>query len=312
MTTSKNERGQALVLTVLSLVVLLGMAALVLDVGAWFHQKRHLQATADAAALAGAQFLPDDPLTAQSQAVGYGTKNGGGVLAGNVTITSSRNTNDTISVKAAKTNNGIFSRVLGVVSVDIAATAKARVDAPKSALHVAPMVVSCNHPLIQNCNGTNKPQFKVPTTMQFDPMGAPGAFGMLNLDGQNGTVGSSDEAAWILTGFNKYLGLGNYKSDPGAKFSSQNIQDALNQRLNTVLLFPVFRVLSGTGQNAVYEIMGWIGFYLTGYTVNGNNATLRGYFTTYIAQGIQVGSGSGGGGSPAPISFGVRTVQLIG
>jgi Flp pilus assembly protein TadG len=311
MTASKNERGQALVLTVLSLVVLLGMAALVLDVGAWFHQKRHLQATADAAALAGAQLLPDDPGSAQAQAVSYGTKNGGGVAGADVTITSSRNTNDTISVKAHKTNNGIFSRVVGVFNVNIAATAKARVDAPKTALHVAPMVVSCGHQLIQNCNGTNRPQFKVPTTLNFDPMGAPGAFGMLNLDGQNGTVGSSDEAAWILTGFDKYLGLGNYKSDPGAKFSSQNIRSALDARLNTVLLFPVFRTLTGQGQQAQYDIIGWIGFYLTGYTVSGNNATLSGYFTTYIAQGIQSSSGGSGSGS-APISFGVRTVQLIG
>jgi Flp pilus assembly protein TadG len=312
MTASRNERGQALVLTVLALVVLLGMCALVLDVGAWFHQKRHLQATADAAALAAAQRLPSNPSSAVTYAVAYANKNGGGVDAGDVTISSSRNADDTISVKAHKTNNGVFSRVLGVISVNIAATAKARVDGPKEALHVAPMVVNCGHPLIQNCGGNNMPQFKVPTTMNFDPMGAPGAFGMLNLDGQNGTVGSSDEAQWIGTGFDKYLGLGNYKSDPGAKFSSQNIQSALDQRIGTVLLFPVFRVLSGTGQNAVYEIMGWIGFYLQSYTVNGNNATLHGYFTEYIARGIQSSSGGSGSGSSSPISFGVRTVQLIG
>jgi Flp pilus assembly protein TadG len=308
MTNARNERGQVLVLTVLALVVLLGMAAMVLDVGAWFHQKRHLQATADAAALAGAQLLPDDPGGAQAQAVGYADKNGGGVLAGDVTVSSVRNANDTIAVKAKKSNEGIFSRVLGVVNVDIGATAKARVDAPQTALHVAPMVVSCAHQLIQNCNGNNTPKFKVRTTLNFDPMGAPGAFGMLNLNGQNGTVGTSDEANWILTGFNKYLPLGSYKSDPGAKFSSQELRGALDNRINTVLLFPVFRTLTGTGQNAVYDIMGWIGFYLESYTVNGNNAVLNGYFTTYIAQGIQTSSG----GSGSPLSFGVRTVQLIG
>jgi len=117
-------------------------------------------------------------------------------------------------------------------------------------------------------------------------MGAPGAFGMLNLDGQNGTVGSSSEADWILHGFNKYLPLGNYKSDPGAKFSSNNIQSALDARIGTVLLFPVFRTLSGGGQQANYEIIGWIGFHLTGYDVHGNSATLHGYFTKFIAHGI--------------------------
>ena len=64
----KNERGQAIVLMVLALVVLLGMAALVLDVGNWFHTKRRLQATSDAAALAGAQKLPEDPSGAATMA----------------------------------------------------------------------------------------------------------------------------------------------------------------------------------------------------------------------------------------------------
>jgi Flp pilus assembly protein TadG len=307
MTRVKNERGQAIVLTVLALVVLLGMAALVLDVGAWFHQKRHLQATADAAALAGAQLLPTNPGGAQAQAITYANKNGGGVAGGDVNVSSSRAGNDTIAVKAKKTNNGIFSRVLGVMSVDIGASAKARVGAPAKARYVAPMVVNCAHQLIQNCNGNNTPQFKVRTTLNFDPMGAPGAFGMLNLDGQNGTVGTSSEAAWILHGFDKYLELGKYKSDPGAKFSSQNVRGALDARIGTVLLFPVFRTLSGQGQQAEYEIMGWIGFYLESYTVNGNNAVLHGYFTEFIAQGIQASSGQG-----SPLSFGVRTVQLIG
>jgi Putative Flp pilus-assembly TadE/G-like len=307
MSKAKDDRGQTVVLTVLALVVLLGMAAMVLDVGAWFHQKRHLQATADAAALAGAQLLPSNPGGAQAQAVSYGSKNGGGVLGGSVTVTSSRAANDTISVKAKKTNDGIFSRILGVMSVDIGATAKARVGAPAQARYVAPMVVNCAHQLIQNCGGKKTPQFNVRTTLNFDPMGAPGAFGMLNLDGANGTVGTSKEADWILKGFDKYLGLGNYKSDPGAKFSSQVVRGALDQRIGTVLLFPVFRVLSGQGQQAVYEIMGWIGFYLESYSVGGNNAVLRGYFTEFIAQGIQASSGQG-----SPLSFGVRTVQLIG
>jgi Flp pilus assembly protein TadG len=308
MTKTRDERGQAIVLTVLSLVVLLGMAALVLDVGAWFHQKRQLQATADAAALAGAQFLPSNPGGARTEALSNAGKNGGGVAGADVTVTSSRATNDTISVKAKKANNGIFSRIAGVMNVDIAATAKARVGAPASALHVAPMVVSCNHALIQNCNNSGKkPKFFVNTDLNFDPMGAPGAFGMLNLDGSNGTVGSSKESAWISTGFDKYLGLGKYKSDPGAKFSSQNIRSALDGRIGTVLLFPVFRTLTGTGQNAQYDIIGWIGFHLTSYDVHGNGATLHGYFTEYIAEGIQATSGQG-----SPLEYGVRTVQLIG
>ena len=146
--------------------------------------------------------------------------------------------------------------------------------------------------------------------MDYDPMGAPGAFGMLNLDGENGTIGSSTEAAWITDGFDKYLGLGKYQSDPGAKFSSSNIQGALDDRIGTVLLFPVFKTLDGTGQNAQYDIIGWIGFYLQSYDVHGNNATLHGYFTTYIARGILSQHSPGSGGVPSSF-FGVKTIQLI-
>ena len=304
----RDERGQAIVLMTLSLVVIMGMAALVLDVGNWYHTKRRLQGTADAAALAGAQLLPNDSSGAQSQALAYANKNGGDVAGGNITVSSTVLPNDTISVRARKTDPGIFSGILGIASADVDARAKARVGPPTKARYVAPMVVDCDHPLIHNCNGDSTPDFLVNTTMDYDPMGAPGAYGMLNLGGDQ-NPGSSEEANWILHGFDKYLGLGNYRSDPGAKFSSSNIQDALQARKGTVLLFPVYRVLDGTGQNAIYEIIGWIGFHLNTYEVHGNNATLHGYFTEFIAQGIL--ASTGGGESGPSSSFGVKSIQLI-
>ncbi len=310
MSVRKSESGQAIVLMVISLAVLTGMAALVLDVGVWMRTDRRLQATADAAALAGAQQLPDSPGNARAMALDYANRNGGDVQAGGgITVSSTFNPNDTIQVRAEKNQPGIFSRILGVDSADIHASAKARVDTPYAVQYVAPMVVSCDHPLIKKCNGSkNDPTFNVSTSMDFDPMGAPGAFGMLNLSGGNGTPGTSEESEWILHGFDRKLDVPkNYRSDPGAKFSSQQLQDALDSRMGTdpVLLFPVFETLRGTGQNAEYLIIGWIGFHLTDYQVHGNGATLTGYFTKYLAHGILSSSGSG---SP---NFGVTSIQLI-
>jgi Flp pilus assembly protein TadG len=306
----KSERGQAFVLAAVAMVMCMGMAALVLDVGNWFRDKRRLQGAADAAALAGAQLLPDDAAGAQSQALTYANKNGGDVAGANIVITSQYQANDTISVTGQRNDPGIFSKVIAIPSANITAHAKARVGPPIDVLHVAPMVVYCGHSLIQNCNNDHTPQFNVQTQMDYDPMGAPGAFGMLNLDGENGTVGSSNEAAWILDGFDKYLPIGKYKSDPGAKFSSTNIQSALDDRMHTVLLFPVFKTLEDGGQNAQYDIIGWIGFYLTGYDVHGNGATLHGYFTQYIAEGILSKHAPGSGGVPSSF-FGVKSIQLI-
>jgi len=298
----KRQEGQAILMTVLFLAGILGMAALVLDVGSWFREKRQLQASADAAALAGAQALPGSPSNATTLAVNFGGSNGGGVLASNVSITSDLSANDTITVQAKSTAPGFFSKVFGVDTVNVGASAAARAEIPSQAEFVAPMVVSDQHPLLK---GAGCPCFGTDTSLSFDPMGAPGAFGMLNLDGGSGNPGSSEEADWILHGFDKFLPLGEYKSDPGAKFSSSNIQDALQNRVGTVLLFPVFHRLDGNGSNAQYDIVGWVGFYLDSFSVHGNNATLNGHFTKFIAHGIQASN------SPDQPDFGVRSIQLI-
>jgi hypothetical protein len=308
----RNESGQAIVLMTVSLVVILGMAALVVDVGNWFHTKRRLQGTADAAALAGGQLLPDDTSGARTMALTYADKNGGDVVNPDIKISTTVLPNDTISVRARKTEAGFFGGVLGIANADIEARAKVRVGPPAQARYVAPMVVYCGQELIQNCDGTGLPTFGVPTSLYYDKMGAPGAFGMLNLDGGSGTIGTSKEAAWILKGFDKYLGLGKYRSDPGAKFSSSNLQDALEARIGTVLLFPVFKTLEGGGDGAEYDIIGWIGFRLTAFEVKGNDATLEGVFTEFIAQGILATSGGGGSGGSGPSStWGVKSIQLI-
>jgi Flp pilus assembly protein TadG len=274
---------------------------------------RRLQATADAAALAGAQQLPNSPGNARSLALDYANRNGGDVLAANITVSSMFNPNDTIQVRAQKNQPGIFSRILGVDSTDIHASAKARADTPYSVRYVAPMVVSCAHNYIQNCNNNGRtPDFGMDTTLNFDKMGAPGAFGMLNLSKGSGTPGTSEEAQWIQRGYDQDLDVNKeYRSDPGAKFSSSEISGALDTRLanGIPLLFPVFEkdksLTDGGGQVTSYYIIGWIAFHITSYEIHGNNATLHGYFTEYIAKGILSSSGSG---SP---NYGVKSIQLI-
>src|SRR5207245_9676988 len=59
----RSERGQAVVLAVMMMTSFLGMAALVLDTGSWFRERRPLHATAAATPLAGAQPLPVNPGT---------------------------------------------------------------------------------------------------------------------------------------------------------------------------------------------------------------------------------------------------------
>jgi hypothetical protein len=66
MRRAHGERGQILPLMVIALVALLGVAAFSIDVGYAYYAKRQLQSAADAAALAGAQDLPNTATAFQS------------------------------------------------------------------------------------------------------------------------------------------------------------------------------------------------------------------------------------------------------
>src|SRR2546423_12212960 len=102
-----SSRGQATVLTLVFLAVLLGMAALVLDIGSWHRADRNTQSTADSAALAGAQALPDDTSHAAGLASNYAAKNGGG--HDNVGFSTCYGTNDTGNVAAQENAPGDLS-----------------------------------------------------------------------------------------------------------------------------------------------------------------------------------------------------------
>jgi Flp pilus assembly protein TadG len=82
-----SERGQALVLFVLVSVVLIGSVALVTDVSWLWVNHQRMQRAADAAALAGAIYLPGDPTRAYSAAQAEAAKNGYKNGAGGITVT---------------------------------------------------------------------------------------------------------------------------------------------------------------------------------------------------------------------------------
>jgi secretion/DNA translocation related TadE-like protein len=301
---ARTERGQATVLTLIFLVVLLGMAALVLDLGSWYRADRDTQSTADAAALAGAQALPDDTGQASSLASSYASKNGSGLDS--VSFSSSYGPNDTIKVTVKKPASGIFAKLFGVNSVNVGSKASARTALISQAKYVAPIVVKNTHPMLNNCGG---PCFgaRYETTIPVDKTGAPGAFALVNLLNEpNGTSGASVLADWIVHGFNNYLPIGSYFSDPGVKFNSNGIQDAMTVSIGTVLLFPVYDTLTGGGSNAEYHVIGWVGFHVDGVEKGGNDGAVTGYFTEVIWNGLQATSGSG-----QPPNYGARSVQLI-
>ncbi len=301
---AKNQRGQATVLSLVFLTVLLGMAALVLDVGSWYRADRDTQSTADAAALAGAQALPDSTSQASTLASQYASKNGGGLQT--VTFSSSYGPNDTINVQIKKPATGVFTKLFGVDSVNVGSKASARTALIASAKYVAPIVVKNTHPKLLGTPGCPCFDSGNLTTIPLAKNGAPGAFDLLNLDGSRGGTSPGTLASWMLNGYDGYLDIGQYYSDPGAKFNSSQMQDALTKRIGTVLLFPVYDNIIGNGANAQYHVIGWVGFHLLSFDARGSSGSITGYFTEVIWTGLQATSG----GSQPP-NFGARSVQLI-
>ena len=289
-----------LALLAVSTVALTAAGAFVMDIGAWIQSHRAAQSVADASALAGAQALPNDAAGGLGLALEYAGKNGGGVSAADVRFESRTVENDTIAVKARRTAPGFLSRVLGISSVDVNADAVARAYNIGEARYAAPFAVDKSHPLI---SGPGCPCFNQPTTLELGKIG-PGAFKVVNVDGSRGGIGQQTLAEWILRGYDGYMPLGWYYSDPGAKFNPGAVQDALSSRIGSELLFPVFDTVQEQGSNFEYRVVGWVGFLLTGFEARGNNAELYGEFRSIVWEGIGMES--------ADNYFGARVIKLVG
>lgn len=293
----RDDRGQTVVLTVVFVTALLAMTGFVLDLGSWYRAQRHTQATADAAALAAAQVLPHDPAQARSLAMEYGAENGGGITS--VTFSRRFADSDTVTVVVRRDTPGLFARLFDIDSVNVGAKASALATGVSEAKYAAPIGVDERHPLI---SGGGCPCFGQATELELGKV-APGGFRLINVDGSRGGTGPGTLAEWILRGLDAYMPLGWYYSDPGAKFDSSEVKAALDARIGHELLFPVYRSVRSVGSNAEYDIVGWIGFVLTGHDIHGKKGKLFGHFTRFVAHGLQ-----GQTGNP---DYGVRAVSLV-
>ena len=138
---SLAERGQALVLFALALGVLLGFTALAVDVGIFLHQRRDLQNDADAAALAGAAYLPNATVATQ-KSQDWAAKNfdDGNEVVKSIQVSTYRAPNDRIAVEVEQEVSFLFGRALGLISGTMHASATAgRV--PVTASCIAPWAI---------------------------------------------------------------------------------------------------------------------------------------------------------------------------
>jgi Flp pilus assembly protein TadG len=131
-----SDRGQTLALFAVSLAVLFGLMGLVIDVGHAYFMRRTLQSQVDAAALAGAQKLPDAAAAAalaQQFSGSAGQKNASAGVPGVAATVTTRcaaptgtcATPSAVNVSETTQVATMFAKVLGINSFDIGARATA-------------------------------------------------------------------------------------------------------------------------------------------------------------------------------------------
>lgn len=115
----RHERGQVIFLTVALMLLLLGMAAITIDVGSWFHTRTDAQNAADSAARAGAELLPFD----QGDAVAAAKSHLGSYAASSpdpvVATAPNGRTNSMMIVTASTVAPVYFAKLFGVDSITV-------------------------------------------------------------------------------------------------------------------------------------------------------------------------------------------------
>ncbi len=163
----RAEQGQVLVLIALMIVPLLAIAGLVIDVGYAYYAQRSLQTQADAAALAGAQNLPDGN-SAVAVAKQFGSSSSGKNFRGDIgNVTETITTKclasvpgcdpvNAVVVDERATTSTLFSRVLGIHSFNIHVRSTACSPCGTQPLDIM-MVLDRTGSMCQDHNGNNDP-----------------------------------------------------------------------------------------------------------------------------------------------------------
>jgi hypothetical protein len=108
------------------MTTLVGMVALVIDVGVWRTERGHMQNAADAAALAGAARLNQGAAAAQQFAIDTAKANGASSATAVAYSSSDPNGLDTIRVTTTAPGQPYFSKLFGIGGFDITTSATAR------------------------------------------------------------------------------------------------------------------------------------------------------------------------------------------
>lgn len=274
-----NENGAISVIVAILMVTLLGFVAIAVDVGVIYSERAQLQNGADASAIALAQKCARnaaDPAcsTTSTLATSLANQNALDGMSKVHTIeldTTARKVSVTTSAKEpGGTDNSVslfFADVLGVPTKEVGARASAVWGSPKAGRTAFPLAFSICQ-VKDNIGGSlqllQEHGKNANADCNYGPSGAAvqGGFGWLVQDA--GKCGGTIDLAVSEGG-----------SDPGNN-APGNCTTELNRWASditagrdVIVLLPVFNKVSGTGAGAIYGLVSFAAFKVTGWKFSG-------------------------------------------
>lgn len=302
----KNDQsGAVLVITAAALVVMVGMMAMVIDIGALTLEKSRLQNACDAAALAAAWELPDT-FSARQKAQDYLNMNGVDMTE----TTISFNTENTkITVEAVRSVNFKFAPVLGKND----GLARARATAAYGSISGMTGVVPFGIPDQEMTFGVEY-QLKAGSKDDYGP----GNYGPLALE----LRGAQSYLNNLKHGYSGTISVGDWiDTEPGNM--SGPTYDGVTYRINScthspkcsidsyhtdcpmVMIVPIYDPTLLVGRSQV-KVVGFGAFLLKGVDGSGNNSRVSGYFLEMVPpDGLEFTI------NPNQEDYGLRTARLI-
>ncbi len=301
MILNRYARCQVAVITTLILTALIGAAGLGADIGLRYYNWLQLQKAADAAVIAGANYLPSDTADAIATANSYAFQNG--VARSEILSTDVAPNGMSITMLVSRTVPYFFTRVLGLTNAPVKAAATAGLQPnTESARGLLPIGLPCNSG--GNCKYTPGTEYQLKQGQT-----GPGNWGALALGGS----GAATYRTNLEIGFTGSIPQ-NVTTEPGDLVGPT--QQAINDRLTLaqttdpngswkiptpydprLVVVPMVDFTTAKGKSSLpivsYALM-WID------SVTGNNATTNAYFLSTIPAS-QITSSTGNCGMLNPI-----------
>jgi Flp pilus assembly protein TadG len=315
---ASDDSGVSIALVALFMVVLLGMAALVIDLGNGWRIRRSLIQATDSAALAAAQdFVNNQNGCGNGTAASYvGFNEAAAVMTGCTPFVYSGGEQGRVTVSADHNVQTWFSAVIGLGDYTVSSITTAGWGPPAAVTGLRPIgFCILAHPAIQAAiTNPPVPPAESVVTVTYDKddpndCGAqtltPGNWGVVDFNFGNNSSTETEE--WIEFGYPDEVFFDNdgatscsselhcYPGNTGALANS--IKQELDSLIASGIYFtvPIFDHVEDVGGNLMMHIMGVIRVRLIAYKIVGSPSTQ--FFTIGIQSGLITGSCCGGGGS---------------